>query len=217
MKPFTIVECEQRSEAWFEARAGRVTSSRAHAMLATVKSGEAAGRRNLRAQLMLERITGRVKESWSSDAMRQGQQREADALGLYEVLTGAIVHRTGFLAHPTMLAGCSLDGHVGDFDLIVEAKCPIEATHLEYLLTGIVPKDYLDQVTHQLWITGAQACDWLSFNPDFPPKLRHKLVRVVRDEDVIRAHQQHVVLFNAEVDNAVAKVQRLLDQLEQVA
>lgn len=214
MRRFTIVECEQRSGEWFQARAGRVTSSRANAMLAKLKGdakGEAAGRRNLRATLMLERITGRVKEGWSSEAMKQGQDREADALGLYEVLTGTIVHRTGFLSHDDCLAGCSLDGHTGDFEEIVEAKCPMEATHLEYLLTGIVPKEYLDQVTHQLWITGAQRCHWLSFNPDFPFKIRHKLVTIERNEAVIAAHRDAVLAFNAEVDAAVAKVQRLLE------
>ena len=45
VRPFTIIDAEQRSELWFTARLGRLTGSRAADMLATIKSGEAAARR----------------------------------------------------------------------------------------------------------------------------------------------------------------------------
>jgi hypothetical protein len=32
-----------------------------------------------------------------------------------------------------------------------------------------VPSDYLGQITHNLWITGAQWCDFVSFDDRFPP------------------------------------------------
>jgi len=81
-------------------------------------------------------------------------------------LTRSILTSSGFLEHDTLMAGCSLDGHVGDFEGLVEIKCPQAATHLDYLKTGTIPGDYYKQITHALWITGAQWCDWLSFNPD---------------------------------------------------
>ena len=58
MRNFTIVEAEQRTPAWFAARAGRLTASRAKDMLAAIKTGEAAARRDLRIQLVVERLTG---------------------------------------------------------------------------------------------------------------------------------------------------------------
>jgi hypothetical protein len=63
---FTVVMAEQRSPEWFAARLGRLTGSRAADMLATIKSGEAAARRDLRVQLVVERLTSTLQEERSS-------------------------------------------------------------------------------------------------------------------------------------------------------
>lgn len=197
-----ILDCPQRSPEWIAARLGRLTASRAADMLASVKVGEAAARRNLKAQLVLERLTGRSQESgYLSAAMQAGMDREPDALLWYEALTGQIVRRTGFIMHDELMAGASLDGHLGTFEGVVEAKSPIAATHLEYLRTGKVPGEYLKQAHHQMWITGARWCDWLSFNPYFPESLRCKLVRIPHDEAVIADYDKQARAFLAEIDD----------------
>lgn len=200
-RPFTIIDCEQRSPEWFAARAGRLTASRAHDMLTKNKDGKwAASRRNLCAQLVLERVTGRPQENgYQSPAMLQGIEREADAIALYEALTGRLVRRSGFLAHTEHLAGCSLDAHVGDFERIVEAKSPTDAVHLDYLKSGRVPQDYLEQVWHHLWVTGAPVCDWISYNPNFPDHLQGRLVTIERDEKAIAAYEAEALKFLREV------------------
>lgn len=209
---FIELDCDQRSPEWVAARLGRLTGSRAADMLATIQKGEAAARRNLRTQLVLERLTGRSQESnYQSPAMLQGIEREWDAGLTYEALTGRVIRRSGFLAHQDLMAGCSLDGHIGDFDIIVEAKCPIPATHLEYIETGKVPRDYQGQITHNLWITGARACDWFSYNPDFPEPLQMRLVRVERDEAAIADYEQKVIAFLNEVDQKLASLRTLID------
>ena len=63
MRNFAIVAASQRSEPWFQARLGRLTGSRASDMLASIHKGEAAARRDLRSQLVLERLTGQVASS----------------------------------------------------------------------------------------------------------------------------------------------------------
>lgn len=209
-RPFVLVDCEQRSEQWHTARLGRLTSSCAADMLAQTKSGEAAGRRNLRIRLALERLTGRSQETgFVSHAMQDGIAREPDALRLYEALTGQLVTQTGFLAHPELAAGASLDGHLGDVEGIVECKSPLAATHLEYLKTGIVPAHYGKQILHALWISGAAWCDWLSYHPEFPAGLRVKLVRVVRNEQEIAAYALAASLFLSEVQAELEAVYAL--------
>lgn len=208
----TIVDALQRTPAWLQARCGQLTSSRAVDMLSTPRSGqdETAGRRNLRVQLALERITGRPQEGgYVSAAMRDGITREPQAREAYELLTGHLVTQTGFVQHPTLRAGASLDGHVGDLEGIVELKCPLAATHLEYLKTGVVPMDYQKQIVHLLWLTGAAWCDWLSFHPEFPEALQTKLVRVARDEAAIACYAECVARFLAEVDAEVEAVRLL--------
>ena len=56
MMDFSTVE--QRSEEWHEARLGKVTASRVADMMAKTKTGPSASRKNYRAELVLERLTG---------------------------------------------------------------------------------------------------------------------------------------------------------------
>lgn len=205
-----IHDVDQRSPKWAAIRLGKLTGSCAAEMMATIKSGEAASRRNLRVRLVLERVTGRSQESgYVSAAMQAGIDRELDAFATYEALTGRLLTSTGFIAHDTLMAGCSLDGHVGDFEGIIETKSPLPATHLDYVKSGTIPGDYYKQIIHGLWITGAQWCDWLSYNPDFPEPLRVKLVRVHRDEAQIKSYELLARIFLAEVEKECSEVERL--------
>lgn len=211
----TIHEVAQRSPEWMALRLGRVTSSCAADMLASLKDPkkEAAGRRNLRVRLVLERITGRsIESTYQSAAMQQGTRREADALLVYEAITGRLLRSVGFVAHDTLMAGCSPDGVVGDFEGLVEAKCPLPATHLDYLRTGEIPGDYMRQIWHHLWTTGAAWCDWLSFNPDFPEPLQMRIVRVQRDEVAVKSYELLLRQFLAEVQREQDEVMAMVEQ-----
>lgn len=204
---FTVIDAEQRSPDWFTARLGRLTGSRAGDMLATIKTGESAARRDLRMQLVCERLTKTLQEDpFINAAMQRGIDLEPAAFAAYEALTGQMALRSGFLAHDTQLAGCSLDGHVGAFAGILEVKCPKSATHLRYLKGGAVPSDYLPQITHNLWVTGAQWCDFLSFDDRFPVPLQTFLVRVERAAVDLKAYEQKALAFLAEVEVEVTSL-----------
>ena len=60
---------EQRTEAWFLSRLGKVTASRVADVIAKTKSGPSASRENYATQLVLERLTNSVGEAFSSPAM----------------------------------------------------------------------------------------------------------------------------------------------------
>lgn len=198
---FTVLMADQRSPEWRAARCGRLTGSRACDMLAKIKSGEAAARRDLRLQLVCERLTGIPQDDgYTSKEMQHGLDAEPDAFAAYEARTGQLVRRTGFLAHTDLLAGCSLDGDVGNFRGVVELKCPKSATHLRYLRGGVPPSDYVPQIVHALWMTGAAWCDFVSFDDRFPPALQLFCVRVERNEGDIAAYELMVRQFLAEVD-----------------
>lgn len=196
-----VVEVEQRSTDWWAWRLGRLTSSCAADMLATIRTGEAAARRNLRVRLVLERLTGQSMErSFQSQAMADGIEREPVAVALYEAMTGTLLRSVGFVAHDTLMAGYSPDGVRGTFEGLAEFKCPIPATHLEYVKTGKVPEEYRRQITHALWITGAPWCDWMSFQPLFPESLRARLVRVHRKDVDIDGYDRAARAFLNEVE-----------------
>lgn len=198
---FQELDHEHRSELWYASRLGRLNSSDAADMLATIKTGEAAARRNLRVRLVLERITGTIDDDgWTSKPMQRGLDMEPEALAIYEAMTGNMLRAPGYVQCTEHMAGASPDGVIGAFEGIAEVKCPLAATHLEYLKTGKVPANYQAQVIHQLWVTGAQWADWMSYHPDFPEPLRCKLVHIKRDDQALMAYEAKALEFLGEVD-----------------
>lgn len=205
-----VIDCQQGAPDWFASRMGLATASNFGAILATIKSGEAADRRNYRARLVVERLTGRPIETYTNAAMQQGIEREPMARAAYELQTGAWVDSVGFIRHDTLEAGCSPDGLIGG-DGMQELKCPQLATHLEYLRLpdGACPAVYKPQVQGQMWIAERAWCDFVSFNPDFPENLQLVIRRVVRDETYIAGLALAVELFMGEVREETEAMQRL--------
>lgn len=207
---FTIIDCEQRSDAWRLARVGRLTGSRAPHMMARIKTGEAAARRNLRVGMGLERITGKPYErSFSSRYTDQGIETEPLGIAAYEARTGNIVERTGFLRCESIMAGCSLDGHINGFEGIIEAKSPESATHYAYLKTREIPEEYRYQCIHNMWVSNALWCDFVSFDPSFPVDLQYLCVRLERNASDMTSYELAATIFLAEVQVEVNDILKL--------
>lgn len=196
----------QGTEEWRALRLGLATASQFSCILAKIKSGEAAVRRNYRIRLTLERLTGKAIDSYESFAMRQGGEREAFAREAYEAASGNLVDLIGFVQHDTLLCGVSPDGFI-DSDGCLEIKAPEPAAHLEYL-RATVPGEYMAQCQGAMWLTDRQFCDFVSFNPDFPPKLQLYVQRIARDESYITTLAAEVIVFLKEVDDLVAQLER---------
>jgi len=206
----TVIDCDQRTAAWHAVRLGKLTGTGAGDMLTTIRKGEAAARRDLRLRLVCERLTGAsAEDSYISKEMQRGIDLEPAARAAYEAATGHLVRPVGFVAHDELLAGCSPDGEVRGFTGIVEIKCPKSATHLSYLRTRTLPADYWPQVTHNLWITGAQWCDFVSFDDRFPPELQLFRIRLPREAVDLTAYELAARLFLDEVAHELADVQGL--------
>jgi putative phage-type endonuclease len=200
------MEIEQRTEEWFKARLGKVTASRVADVIARTKTGYSASRENYMAQLVVERLTNAVAESFTNAAMQWGTDQEPFARAAYEVSQGVMVEEEGFVQHPTIQwAGASPDGLVGD-DGLVEIKCPNTATHIDTLLTQTVPSKYITQMQFQMACTGRQWCDFVSFDPRMPQKAQLFVKRVDRDNEFISTIENEIIKF---LDEVSAKVQQL--------
>jgi putative phage-type endonuclease len=199
---------EQGSVEWKMLRAGKVTASRISDVMAKLKSGEAAVRKNYRAELVAERLSGSPAESFQSAAMRWGVEQEPLARLIYESkFIGLTVEETDFVDHPTIaMAGASPDGLVLD-DGLVEFKCPNTATHIEYLLSGAAPQEYIYQMQFQMACTGRAWCDFVSFDPRMPERMQMLIVRYPRDDKMIAEIEAEVVSFNQSVADLVVALQ----------
>ena len=202
---------EQRSDEWFAARCGKATGSRIADIVAKTKSGYSASRANYMAQLVVERMTGKVAESFSNAAMDWGTEQEPYARAAYEAHSGVLVDEVGMVDHPTVaMSGASPDGLVGE-DGLVEIKCPTTATHIETLMEKAAPKKYIDQMQWQMACTGRKWCDFVSFDPRMPQGLQLFVKRVERDDEYIAELESEVAAFLQEVSDKVEKLKSLME------
>jgi len=202
---------EQRTEEWHLARLGKVTASRVADVLAKIKTGESASRKNYKMELVVQRLTGQPQESFTNAAMEWGTATEPQARMAYEAHTGLFVEEVGFIDHPTIEGfGCSPDGVVGEtlhskhnsitpMTGLIEIKCPNTATHIETVLENKAPSKYIPQMQCQMAVTGAKWCDFVSFDPRVPEDLQLLVVRVERDQEYIDSMEVEVKQFLGEV------------------
>ena len=197
-------EIVQGTDAWKQLRAGKVTASRVKDIVATTKTGYSTSRDKYMTQLLLERLTNTVAESYSNDAMSWGTEQEPFARAAYEAAKSVMVDQVAFVNHPTIeQAGASPDGIVGDG--LVELKCPMSHTHLESLLGGL-DDQYKVQVQWQMACTGRKWTDLCSFDPRFPAELQLVIKRFERDDAYIATLEKEVIKFLTELDDKLNKV-----------
>ena len=193
---------EQGTPEWHQLRLGKVTASRVSDVLAKIKTGESASRKNYRAELVVQRLTGLPSESFTNAAMEWGTATEPMARIAYEIAKEVLVEQVGFIEHPTIaMFGCSPDGLVHDG--MIEIKCPNSATHIEYLTDNKAPAKYINQMQCQMAVTGKKWCDFVSFDPRLPEDLQLFVVRVERDQKYIDSMEVEVVEFLTEVEGMV--------------
>ena len=193
---------EQGTPEWHQLRLGKVTASRVSDVMAKIKTGESASRKNYRAELVVQRLTGMPSESFTNAAMEWGTATEPMARIAYEIEKEVLVEQVGFIEHPTIaMFGCSPDGLAHDG--MIEIKCPNSATHIEYLTDNKAPAKYINQMQCQMAVTGRKWCDFVSFDPRLPEDLQLFVVRVERDQKYIDSMEVEVVEFLTEVEGMV--------------
>ena len=202
---------EQRTDSWFQARCGKVTASSVYKVMAKTKTGWSADRDNYKAQLVVERLTGKPAKTYSNAAMEWGVQTEAEARAAYEARMGVLVTEVGFMPHPTIeMCGASPDGVVGDG--LVEIKCPETATMIDQLLTRKIPDKYMKQMQLQMKCADKKWCDFVVYDPRMPESMQMFVARVERDDRFIAEMEAEIVKFLAEVDSTVAKLKEQYGQ-----
>ncbi len=192
----------QGSEEWFKARTGVVTASR---FAAVMSSDKLATYKNYLAEIVAERLTGQMADSYTSKEMQWGIDHEDEARMVYEAIKGVEVQQTGLLKHAELEAGASPDGLVGA-DGGIEIKCPNTATHITTLLSGKAPSKYYAQMQGQMWIGELKWVDFVSYDPRLDDKNAVFITRVERDDEYIKDLEERVTKFLAEVEIMLSKL-----------
>ena len=200
------LEIKQGTEEWHQIRLGKVTASRVSDVMSKIKSGESAGRKNYKMDLVVERLTNTPTSSFTNAAMAWGTETEPLARMAYEVHSGNFVETVAFIQHPSIeWFGCSPDGLIGS-EGNLEIKCPNTSTHIDYLLAGVPPAKYVPQMQTQMACTGRLWTDFVSYDPRLPPELQLFVVRLDRDEAYIQQIEEEVKQFLDEVEQIYSQL-----------
>ena len=185
---------EQGTPEWKQARAGKVTASRAKDARDRLKSGAPSGKQIAYAcQVALERVSGAPAdmtfENWQ---MREGHVQEPIARAAYERRTGNLVDEVGAFATDDDLFLYSPDGLI-DGDGLLEVKTLFSPERIMTIVGNGDVSDFIDQCMFGLWLTGRQWIDLVVW----VPSLEHLTIkRIDRDEDYIEAMETDLMAFS---------------------
>lgn len=219
-----VENCVQGTQAWFDARNGRVTASRVKDVMGYLKQTKAeaeAGirresqkRADYRTELIAETMRGEAIPHYVSDAMRWGQEQELLAATEYELQSPLDVSSVGFVYHPAIdRAGASPDRLVGPNGLL-EIKCPETTTHLEWAEAGVVPVEHRAQMLFQMQCCERDWCDFMSFDSRIGKRYQKFIVRLHADEEQMEAIDDEVIRFLAEVDQQMVRLDEVFPPLK---
>lgn len=190
----------QGTGEWFNARTGKLTASRMRSAMKRLKNGEdSAERKNLKIEILCERMTGDIVDKFVSTAMTWGIEKEPEAKAAYEAKTGRIITDVGFIDHPRIeFCGASPDGFVDDG--LIEIKCPNTSTHVSWILDGGIPEEHKAQMTLQAAVTGRGWVDFVSYDPRMPEAQQLLVRRFYPTAAEIAEIEEEAKKFLQEVD-----------------
>ena len=173
------LDLQQRSQEWFEARLGVITGSRA-------KNIFKGNNLTFVDELIAEKMTGDVEETFTSKAMEHGILFEPEALKSYNDQTKNSATEVGFCIHDQYeWLAVSPDALIYRDNVAVgavEIKCPSSKKHIEYVRQNKIPNDYKYQVFHYfIVIETLQFLDFCSYDPRNSALDTH-IVRVTRED-----------------------------------
>ena len=198
MNGLILLNCEQGSEAWHQARFGIPTASQFDRIVTAsgTASKQATG---YLAELLAEHITGQAEDGYQSADMQRGVELEPAARACYELETGYDVEQVGGVyldESRTVMA--SPDGLIAGMTRGLEIKCPKLSTHIRYILEDGLPTQYVLQVQGGMWVTGYDEWDFVSYCPEYTQPIFIKTIK--RNTALIAQMDKHIRAFSARLE-----------------
>jgi len=174
---YRIINCEQGTEAWLNARKGKLTASVAKKII-TPTGKLSASAKGLMIELATECVVDdptlkhRQERLEFNDSIAWGKLYEPEARECFTKYTGYAVDEIGFLQSTLFpCLGISPDGlfQIGETPCGLEIKCPISTTHAEWHYDNKLPDDHKIQVHFSMAVTGIKEWHFISYYPGLEP------------------------------------------------
>ena len=135
--------------------------------------------------------------------MERGKAMEDEARKFYELVKGSKVKQVGLcLTEGKFIYGASPDGIIGKEGLL-EIKSPLMSTHVSYLLKGVLPMDYFQQLQGQLLVTDRKWVDFISYYPGLKPL-------VIR----VKPHKQFLAILKVELEHFCTELDKIVKKIK---
>lgn len=188
-----IKKIEQRTEEWKQIRKGSIGGTR-------VKSVMAKNNLPLVDELIAEKHSDLIDETFVNDAMQRGIDLEPFAIAEFEDRTEMKVESFGLVTN-NEFPGCHLspDGLILDGSGVplsgVEVKCPSTKKHVEYIRTNRIPAEYKFQVYHYFTICETiESMYFVSYDPRFEVRPFH-VIQITREEHADQLEEFETKLY----------------------
>ena len=190
-------DIKQNSPEWFQRRLGLFTSS---SIASLFKAKTTLEYQRLIAKVAYERMFNEQPDDiFQGNAYTErGHELEPDALELFQLETMKEVREGGFWQLDNQ--GSSPDGLCENHTL--EVKCLAYNNFMRHAMNNEVPKDYIHQVQHQLFVTGYEQGFFLLYHPKF----KLKVIEFQRDTKLIQDIIEKVDEAEQEVINIINKL-----------
>lgn len=205
-------ESDEKRNEWLKSRAGRITASGVHKLFTSkYETANNKTSRNYLNERVAQAIGSRLPQ-FSTAATRWGNDHELEAAEAYIERTGNEVTKYGDNQEFVKMgkrAGATPDGLVFA-DGTLQIKCPYNpANHVEFLLTTTqdefkkkFPEYYL-QTQMEMLVTQRYWCDFVSYDPRIESDLKLHIIRLKRDDAVLRVMVAHLVNKEEEIEEKV--------------
>lgn len=200
LPPLEIFTFEQYSEEYWKTRAGIITASEFHSVLAKSKRKrkgvrpEADSRLKYKRTLVGELAAGyAISETFSTAATRRGREQEDEARKLVSFREDVEIELVGFMRRGRL--GLSPDGIIPAEKATYEGKTRAFHLHIELLERDTLPPQHEAQVQGSMWIADAERCLFASYCRGLPPFIRW----IDRNEEYIKLLERECFAFELEL------------------
>lgn len=188
----------QGTDEWLRIRKGHPTASRFSDIITAAKGDLSKSASGYIRELIGECFCPEFQYFAGNKFTERGKELEPEARNAFAVEAGLVVEQVGFCLSDDGVSGCSPDGLIradtqaGPYLAGVEIKCPTPKIHVGYVLDGVLPDEYKQQVHGSMAVTGLNEWHFWSYFPG----MRHFHLVVKRDEYTEKLAQSLALFVN---------------------
>lgn len=162
-----IIDCVQGEESWWKARLGIPTSSEFDKIITPAKLEPSTSAEGYMDKLLGEYFRGKPDETFQSEWMKRGKEKEAEAREYYAMCFNCEPRVVGFCTTDDRRAGCSPDFLLEGGG--VELKVVSPGILVKYHRKGVLPLEYKMQVIGSLAVSDLDFWGFMAYHEDLKP------------------------------------------------